>query len=286
MKGTFEITLDKVSVTPPVLSGSAAEMILKPVSLHLREGEWLTIVGANGCGKSTLLKVLAGMPVKGVNGNVTRIGVRDESSGGSVPIVLQQPEAGIIGSTPWEDVVSMLERSGYEEQLIISAAEKALSDVGLGDRMHQKVETLSGGQKQLTAIAACLAANPKALLLDEVTSMLDPMMSMEVLQAVRKLHEAGTAVVWVTQRMEELLGEDRVLALELGAVVFDDKAKVLFQRDNRNSDAEGRSEAERLTLEPPYSIQVAWELMDQGVDLDELPFTPEQLAEVVMRYGG
>lgn len=280
MKGNLEIQLQEVSVSPPALDGRAAEMILKPTSLQIRDGEWLTIVGSNGSGKSTLLKVIAGMSVKGVYGSVTR----KTFEGGAIPIVLQQPEAGIIGSTPWEEVVAMLERSGFEEQSIISTAEQALREVGLAERMHQNVETLSGGQKQLTAIAACLATNTAVLMLDEVTAMLDPIMSLEVLQAVRRLHEAGTAVIWVTQQMEELRGEDRVLVLDSGVVVFDGEAGMLFRRDSGENDC--RSEAERLRLEPPYTIQVAWSLQEQGVQLDALPFTPEQLAEAVMRYDG
>ncbi|RIX51746.1 ATP-binding cassette domain-containing protein [Paenibacillus nanensis] len=285
MLGNFELELDEVSVTPPVTDGSAA-MILKPLSLRIREGEWITIVGANGSGKSTLLKVMAGMPMKGVGGNISRHGLRPEADSGAIPIVLQQPEAGIIGATPWEDVVAMLERSGFEERAIISAAEQALSEVGLGGRMRQKVETLSGGQKQLTAIAACLAARAPALLLDEVTAMLDPAMSLEVLHTVRGLHKAGTTVVWTTQRMEELRAEDRVLVLDSGEVVFEGTAESLFQRGNDGSGGRNQSAAERLGLEAPYSIRVAWELKGQGVELDELPFTPEQLAEAVMRYAG
>lgn len=285
MLGNFELELDEVSVTPPATDGAAA-MILKPLSLRIREGEWVTIIGANGSGKSTLLKVMAGMPVKGVSGNMTRHGLRTEAGSGAIPIVLQQPEAGIIGATPWEDVVAMLERSGFKEQAIISAAEQALSEVGLGGRMRQKVETLSGGQKQLTAIAACLAAHAQALLLDEVTAMLDPAMSHEVLHTVRRLHKTGTTVVWTTQRMEELRAEDRVLVLDTGEVVFDGTAESLFQRGNGNSSGQNQSAAERLGLEAPYAVRVAWELKGQGVELDELPFTPEQLAEVVMRYAG
>lgn len=283
MKGNLEIKLDKVSVSPPALDARTAEMIVKPTSLQIREGEWLTIVGSNGSGKSTLLKAIAGLAVKGVGGSISRVGLKESSGGGAIPIVLQQPEAGIIGSTPWEEVVAMLERSGFEEQSIISTAEQALREVGLEERMHQKVESLSGGQKQLTAIAACLATNAAVLLLDEVTAMLDPIMSLEVLQAVHRLHEAGTAVIWVTQRMEELRGEDRVLVLDAGAVVYDGEASRLF---SRAGEMKSQSDAERLGLEPPYTIQVAWALQEQGVRLDILPFTPEQLAKAVMRHDG
>lgn len=283
MLENVEILLDRVTVTPPLMNGEGGAPILKSVTFAVRSGEWVTLIGANGSGKSTLMKVLAGMPAKGISGTIVRENVREASSG-VIPIVLQQPDAGMIGATPWEDVVSLLERNGAEESSIIPKAEEALRAVGLEERMRQPVVTLSGGQKQLTAIAGCMAVHAPILLLDEVTSMLDPMMSLEVLHGVRELHRDGAAVVWVTQKLEELRFGDRVVFMHEGEIFFDGEASELFRRGS--SGEANSSIAERYGLEPPYAVRVAWELMDEGVLLDPLPLTTEELAQAVRRYGG
>ncbi|MEK3882224.1 ABC transporter ATP-binding protein [Paenibacillus sp. PL2-23] len=283
MEHPIEIGLDRVSVAPLLANGSQGAPILKSVTLAIRAGEWVTLLGANGSGKSTLMKLLAGMPMQGRSGEVIRAYSREASSG-AIPLVLQQPDAGLIGATPWEDVVSLLERNGGDEASVVARAEAALHALGLGGRMKQPIETLSGGQKQLTAIAGCMAVHAPILLLDEVTSMLDPVMSREVLDGVRRLHGDGSAVVWATQRLEELRPEDRVVCLKDGEVLFDGEANDLFRRSAPG--AAKSSAAERLGMEPPYAIQVAWELMREGVALDPLPFTAEQLAEAVQCYAG
>ena len=283
MQEKIEIILDRVTVTTPQLNGAEGTAILRSVTFAVRSGEWVTVIGANGSGKSTMMKVLAGMPAKGISGLVERRSLREVSSG-IIPLVLQQPDAGMIGATPWEDVVSLLERNGAEESTIIPKAEEALRAVGLESCMRQPLETLSGGQKQLTAIAGCIAVHAPVLLLDEVTSMLDPVMSLEVLQGVRRLHRDGAAVVWVTQKLEELRSGDRVIFIHEGEILFDGEANGLFCRGvggEANS-----SVAERFGLEPPYAVRAAWELMNEGIQLDPLPLTVEELAEAVMRYVG
>lgn len=276
------MSLHEVSVTPPGLLGETSVTILRSASLVIGKGEWISVIGMNGSGKSTLLKVMSGVPVRGLQGSIQRSNEHNEWMK-VIPIVMQQPEAGIIGATPWEDVVAMLESCAVEENIIARKAEEALRSVGLGERMHQPVETLSGGQKQLVAIAACVAASAPLLLLDEITSMLDPMMSKEVLEGVRRLHQKGTTVVWVTQKLEELRPTDRAIMLDGGTVSYDGDANGFFFRHHEGV---GRSVAERHGFQPPYSIQVAWELEIAGVKLAEMPFTPEQLAEAVIRHGG
>ncbi|MCR2805097.1 ATP-binding cassette domain-containing protein [Paenibacillus soyae] len=283
MQEKAEIMLEGVTVTPALWNGNGGEPILKGVSFSVRSGEWVTLIGGNGSGKSTMMKVLAGMLTKGISGMIARQNAREASSG-IIPLVLQQPDAGIIGATPWEDIVSLLERNGAEASTIIAKAEEALRSVGLEERMRQPVETLSGGQKQLTAIAGCMAVNASILLLDEVTSMLDPIMSREVLNGVRALHRDGSAVVWVTQKLEELRSGDRVVIMHDGEIRFDGKASELFRRDSRGE--ANSSIAERYGLEPPYAVRTAWELQREGILLEPLPLTIEELAEAVLNDEG
>ncbi|CAM3931363.1 ATP-binding cassette domain-containing protein [Paenibacillus alkaliterrae] len=254
--------------------------ILKDVSFRIQDGEWITLLGQNGSGKSTLAKVVAGYRMAGMTGQIVR-GMKTPFQGRPIPIVMQQPEAAMIGATPWEDVVLMLEQNELDAERITIEAELVLRKVGLGERLHQPIETLSGGQKQLVAIAGCLAMHSPLLVLDEVTAMLDPEAAGFVLDQVRALHQSGVTVVWITQKLEELRQGDRVVAMNDGFIVFDGQADEWFARGAGGVQI---SICEQLGFEAPYSAQVAWELEKEGVKLSPFPFTAEMLAEAVKRY--
>lgn len=277
---THQLELEHVSVTPLSLTGDKGKPILKDIAIQVQKGEWITLIGRNGSGKSTLAKVIAGFPLQKIHGRIKRA---PEESGRDrkIPIVMQQPEAGMIGSTPWEDVVLMLERHGAEESRITARAEEMLRKVGLAERMKQPVETLSGGQKQLVAIAGCLAVDAPMLILDEITAMLDPEASAYVLEQVRVLNEAGVTVIWITQRQEELRGGDRIVAMQDGSIVYDGFVNGWFQR--ATADAKD-SPCEALGFEAPYTVRVAWELEERGIRLSPTPVTADELAEAVNRY--
>ncbi|MHA7963115.1 energy-coupling factor ABC transporter ATP-binding protein [Paenibacillus sp. CAU 1782] len=275
------VELEDVSVTVKSRDRSEEVRLLHAINLRIRQGEWISVIGMNGSGKSTLSRLVAGIHHFEVTGDIRYGGEKQQSDilQGAAPIVMQHPDAGLIGSTPWEDVVLMLERHGCPEAEIINKAEEVLAKVGLGGRLHQKMDTLSGGQKQLTAIAGCLAVAPSMLLLDEPTAMLDSEASAYVLSQVRRLHESGVTVIWVTQLLDELNSADRVLLLEAGRIVFDEAAHQLFGRDES-----GQSPGERHGFMPPYAVQVARELVQHGMALEPVPLNRRELEEAVMRY--
>lgn len=273
------IELREVDAGPKTLNGKPVRPILHAVSLSVHASEWITVAGRNGSGKSTLAKLLAGLPNICISSGSIEHGGTDSEGGrepGAVPIVMQHPDAGLIGSTPWEDVVLMLERHGHPEQDIPAKAESALVRVGLGGRMNQRIDTLSGGQKQLAAIAGCLAVSPSLLLLDEATSMLDPVAAEAVLAMARQLNGEGTAIVWITQLMDELRSDDRVVALEEGKMVFNGRGHQFFAR---SVDEQPDSPGEHLGFKPPYATKVAWELGKLGIRLDPLPLSMAELKE-------
>lgn len=249
--------------------------ILHPVSLSISSGEWVSLIGGNGSGKSTLAKLIAGLPLDGGSGTVERrLGEH-----AATPIVLQHPDAGLVGATPWEDVVLMLEQWGtMEGSRIPLAAEEALRNLRLAERRHQPIDTLSGGQKQLTAIAGCLAASPNLLILDEVTAMLDPEMSAYVRQEVRRLHEEGTAVVWITQKLDELESGDTVWIMSDGELVHQGYGFELFRRSAPGCPD---SPAEVYGFEAPYAAQVGWELEALGMRMPRIPLRLAELEEAV-----
>lgn len=282
MEQAIQIEMKKITVAPPImLEGQMRRAIVKDVSITIHQGEWITLLGRNGSGKSTVAKVAAGYRVAGAAGQVIR-NIQTAAKGRPLPIVMQQPEAGMIGATPWEDVVLMLEQNELPGDEIPLKAELALRSVGMGERLHQSIETLSGGQKQLVAIAGCIAMSSPLLVLDEVTAMLDPEASSSVMEQVRGLHKSGVTVIWITQKLEELQEADRIIAMDEGAIVFDGQAETWFAR---TAPLQKDSICERLCFEAPYAAQVAWELQEQGVQLSPFPFTAELLAKAVKQYG-
>lgn len=276
-----QIELKQVTVTPPVmLEGQMQQPLIHDVSLNISKGEWISLLGRNGSGKSTLAKVVAGYRTDGVAGQITR-SIKTAALGKPVPIVMQQPEAAMIGATPWEDVILMLEQNELTAADIPLEARLALQRAGMGERLHQPIETLSGGQKQLVAIAGCLAVQSPLLVLDEVTAMLDPEAASSVLEQARRLQQTGVTVIWITQKLEELRDDDRIVAMNDGSIAYDGQADEWFARSGAGVKD---SLCEQLGFEAPYAAQVAWELEEQGVTLRPFPFTANMLAEAVKSY--
>jgi energy-coupling factor transport system ATP-binding protein len=277
-----QIEMKQVTVIPPLMhEGQKRKPIIQNVSMRIHKGEWIALIGRNGSGKSTLAKVAAGYRAAGLTGKVANH-YRSAGKGKPLPIVMQQPEAAMVGATPWEDVLLMLEQNELPAGIIPMEAERALQSVGMGERLHQPLGTLSGGQKQLVAIAGCLGMQTPLLVLDEVTAMLDPEASSTVLRQVRELHEKGTTVIWITQKLEELLETDRLIAMDEGTVLFDGQAGAWFER---SAPSTKDSLCERHGFEAPYAAQVAWELEEHGIRLTPFPFTAETLAKAVSSYG-
>lgn len=261
--------------------------LIRDLSLVINKGEWITVIGRNGSGKSTLAKLLAGYKAGLIKGQMMKSTQMTDEASQEIPIVMQQPDASMVGSTPWEDVIMMLEQHGIKDELIIDRAEHALKRTGMLARAHQAVGTLSGGQKQLTAVAGCLALQAPMLVLDEATAMLDPEASMVVLQKVRELHQSGATVIWITQKLSEISSQDRILALEHGEKIFEGSAGQFYEREyseGNKGNGNRQSVCEQLGMEAPYIVQTAWELEKLGMRLDQMPMTPEMLVKAVQAF--
>jgi energy-coupling factor transporter ATP-binding protein EcfA2/energy-coupling factor transporter transmembrane protein EcfT len=224
---------------------------LSHVNLTISPGEWIVVVGVNGSGKSTLVRILAGLYPAEMVGEVAR-GFAGEAAS---PIVLQQPRAQLFGETPREEVMFALEWKGIEAEEIPLLTEEALVRTGLMVHADEPWERLSGGQQQLAAIAAATATATPLIILDEVTSMLDEANRSIVMDQARELHRNGTAVIWVTQRLDELELDTRVVALGEGSVVYDGRAQDFLYGIEGEA-----SPCERCGLRLPYMAAFAREL--------------------------
>jgi energy-coupling factor transport system ATP-binding protein len=252
--------------------------LLKDISLRISQGEWISIVGKNGSGKSTLAQLLTG-----IREATSGIIQRGFSGNEPIPYVMQQ-EMQWFGETPWEDMIFLLESRGEDVTLIPEIIKTALHNVGIESLSDRPYAEMSGGQKQLAAIAGCLAAKTPIIVFDEATSMLDSTSRQQVLTAAKAINQQGTAVVWLTHHIEDLSFGERVIALESGKISYDDSTTAFFYRCSTfDSDKTIclKTPCEALGFTLPYPIQVVHELKLKGIELLTLPLTSEQLVEAV-----
>ena len=234
--GSFAVSCERVSFSYPG-SGRPA---LSGVSLDLRQGEYVGVVGPNGGGKSTLVRLLNGL-LKPDSGRVLVSG-RDPATEPfevrkQLGVLFQNPENGLVAPFVEDDVAFGLENLGVPREEMRERVARAIRTVGLEGFERREPHTLSGGEKQRVALAGLLAAEPEILVLDEPTSMLDSAGRREVLEYLHALHSEKT-VLHVTHHLEELAGADRIYVLNGGELVADETPERFFSnaellRDNR-----------------------------------------------------
>jgi energy-coupling factor transport system ATP-binding protein len=266
------LTLDHISFSFPASDGW--HTVLKDVDLRIRQGEWLTIVGTNGSGKSTLAKIIAGLyPVS--SGTITCYLLEKPAS----QLIFQNPDTQIMGETLYEDVCFGMVNMGMNPDHMQKIAIQVLEKVGLSRHIHASTSLLSGGQKQLLAVAGCLAVNPPILIFDEASSMLDPLARQTLLRVIQELHHEGKTIVWITQLLDELAFSDRVAAIEHGALTFLGTKQNFFYGCTPSES----SHCEQMGFAPPYTIQTAQALISKGYQLDPLPISPIELSKAVSK---
>lgn len=252
------------------MSGAAAPVLHK-LNLSVGKGEWIAVAGRNGSGKSVLARLLAGLDGR-YDGEIGR-----SREGAAVRLVMQNPEAQLVGETVWEELCFVLECLGLDAGLIPERIQQALQETGLEGMQQRHVKSLSGGQKQLLALAGALAAQPELLVTDEATSMLDPIARAGFLATLRILHQRGCAIVMITQLLEEAVHADRIVALDGGEIVYDGGVRPFFYEQGPMQE----SPCDRAGLLPPYPVLVARELRRRGIPLMSCPLTAIELERAV-----
>ncbi len=229
------ISVAKLNYAYPVEEDRAPHPALHDVSLEIEEGEFVAILGHNGCGKSTLAKHLNGI-LKADSGEVTVLGMNAAEEENlleirkNVGMVFQNPDNQIIATVVDEDVAFALENLGVPYDEMVRRVDEALEWVGMTSYRRHAPHMLSGGQKQRIAIAGILAMQPKCIVLDEPTAMLDPQGRKEVMKTLLRLNrEMGVTVVLITHYMDEAVQADRVVVMGEGEVVLDGIPQEVFQ---------------------------------------------------------
>ena len=199
---------------------------LDGVDLSIEKGEFVAIIGKNGCGKTTLVRHLNAL-LAPTEGSVSIFGMdtKDKSNVGNirqtVGMVFQNPQTQFVGTTLEEDVAFGPENLALPQNEIQKRVDRSLREVGLFEYKTHAPKALSGGQMQRAAIAGVLAMEPQCIVLDEVTSMLDPESRGNVLDTIEQLHQNGKTIIYVTQRVEEILPlADRIVSMNNGRIEF------------------------------------------------------------------
>lgn len=208
--------------------------VLNDFSLSFKQGTFNVILGHNGSGKSTLAKLLNGL-IKPISGDVSVLGMStadekfDFEIKKTVGLVFQNPDNQLVSSIVEEDVAFGPENLGFEPEEIRKRVDEALKAVDMYEYREKPTHKLSGGQKQRVAIAGIIAMEPKCLVLDEPTAMLDPKGRTEVLDTIYRLNrDKGITIILITHFMEESQNADRVLVMNDGSIIADGKPSDVF----------------------------------------------------------
>ena len=211
-------------------------VVFQDLSLDIEQGSFVAILGHNGCGKSTLAKHLNAILLP-EGGTVTVYGLDTKQEENllairqQVGMVFQNPDNQIVSNVVEEDVAFAPENLGVPTQEIRRRVDEALEAVGMAAYKKHAPHLLSGGQKQRVAIAGVLAMQPKTIVLDEPTAMLDPQGRQEVVSIVEKLsREQNITVILITHHMDEAICADRVIAMDDGKIIADGAPKDVFTK--------------------------------------------------------
>ena len=261
----------------------SVQTALDHIDIDVKEGQFIAILGHNGSGKSTLAKHINALlaPTEGslwVDGkDVTKeeniLPVRK-----SAGMVFQNPDNQIIASVVEEDVGFGPENIGVPTEEIWQRVEESLKSVGMLKYRHHSPNKLSGGQKQRVAIAGVMAMEPKCIVLDEPTAMLDPNGRREVLQAAHELNQKkGVTVLLITHYMEEVVDADYVYVMDQGHIVMKGTPREIFSQV-------GTLKEHRLDV--PQITLLADLLRQSGLDIPIGVLTREELVDAIMKIAG
>lgn len=249
---------------------------LNDVSFHVKQGEWLSIIGHNGSGKSTTVRLIDGL-LEAESGDIyidgdalTIDNVWDKRR--LIGMVFQNPDNQFVGATVEDDVAFGLENQGIPLEEMRSRVDEALELVGMTDFKTREPARLSGGQKQRVAIAGVVALRPKIIILDEATSMLDPEGRLDLIKIVREIKERhGMTVISITHDLDEVALSDRVIVMKNGQFESISTPNELFMREDLVD----------LDLDRPFTTELASSLRQTGLDLPLRYFTEEELEETL-----
>jgi energy-coupling factor transport system ATP-binding protein len=272
------ITVENLSYSYPGVEDTPGITVFTDLNLSIEEGSFVAVLGGNGCGKSTLAKHFNTILLP-CGGKVCVCGMDTSDLGLQIAIrrnvgmVFQNPDNQIVANVVEEDVAFGPENLGIDSSEIRSRVDSALKQVGMYKYREHAPHLLSGGQKQRVAIAGIIAMEPKCIVLDEPTAMLDPKGRREVMETITRLNqEKGITVVLITHHMDEAAKAQRVVVLNEGKIALDGTPEEVFsQVDILHS----------LRLASPETVELCWELNKKGYHLPLTELDPKECAQIL-----
>ena len=272
------IHVDHLNFAYPGVDDTPGVSVFVDLELEIENGSFVAVLGGNGCGKSTLAKHFNSILLpSGGKVYVCGMDTADEEKliaiRRSIGMVFQNPDNQIVANVVEEDVAFGPENLGVASPEIRYRVDKALKQVGMYEYREHAPHLLSGGQKQRIAIAGVIAMEPKCIVLDEPTAMLDPRGRREVMETISRLNrEKGITVVLITHHMDEAAKADRVIVLHKGVVAADGTPKQVFSQVER---------LRELRIATPESVELCYELNKVGFDLPLDRLDPEECAQIL-----
>ena len=258
------IRAEHLAYTYPGVDDTPGVAVFRDLDITIEEGSFVAVLGTNGCGKSTLAKHFNSILLPS-GGKVWVCGMDTSNEDKLIPIrrnvgmVFQNPDNQIVANVVEEDVAFGPENLGVASPEIRRRVDKALKQVGMYEYREHAPHLLSGGQKQRVAIAGVIAMEPKCIVLDEPTAMLDPKGRREVIETVAKLNrDKKITVILITHHMDEAARAQRVIVLHKGAVAADGSPEEVFSRVELLHD---------IGLAAPDTVELCWELNKRGFSL-------------------
>ena len=276
------ISAEHLAFSYPAVEGKTGVPVFKDLNLTVEEGSFVAVLGTNGCGKSTLAKHFNSilLPTGGkvyVGGIDTSDLSRIMAVRRCVGMVFQNPDNQIVANVVEEDVAFGPENIGVAAPEIRRRVDRALKQVGMYEYREHAPHLLSGGQKQRVAIAGVIALEPRCIVLDEPTAMLDPRGRRDVIDTVKRLNqEKGITIVLITHHMDEAAKAQRVVVLDKGVVAADGTPEQVFAQVEL---------LHSLGLASPDPVELCWELnREEHIQLPLDKLDPEECAQALYNW--
>ena len=275
------IKVENLAYTYPGVDEETGVKVFDDLSLIIDEGSFVAVLGGNGCGKSTLAKHFNSILLP-CGGKVYVFGMdtADEEKlltiRRTTGMVFQNPDNQIVANVVEEDVAFGPENLGIASAEIRRRVDAALKQVGMYEYREHAPHLLSGGQKQRIAIAGIIAMEPKCIVLDEPTAMLDPRGRKEVMETIERLNrEKGITVILITHHMDEAAQAQRVIVLNKGSIAADGTPEEVFSQVEL---------LHSIGLAAPETVELCWKLNQMGADLPLDRLSPEQCAQTLFDH--
>ena len=274
------IVTEHLAYTYPGMDDMPGVAVFEDLNLRVEEGSFVAVLGMNGCGKSTLAKHFNSILLP-TGGTVSVCGIDTSNEERlmivrrNVGMVFQNPDNQIVANVVEEDVAFGPENLGISSPEIRNRVDRALKQVGMYEYREHAPHLLSGGQKQRIAIAGVIAMEPKCIVLDEPTAMLDPRGRREVMETISRLNrKKGITVVLITHHMDEAAQAQRVVVMHKGNIAADGTPKEVFSQVEL---------LHSIGLAAPESVELCWRLNQEGFSLPLDLLTPEECAQALCK---